>query len=400
MTKLMQTLVAGALLAGSAVIAADNMEAYRHGAWETLVQATRKSDDISLREMDLQIPNSGSAHVRYSMNAANGSLVLILSGTFATADNPYSNDLGRELMNAGYGVVEMDSFVSTRFVTQMRQGAPGNLRHEALLAGQVLQELIRRTGNKVSDISVTGVSYGGAVALQMALLDKAGQLPIKLAHVVSFSAPVSFRETMQRLDDYEDLPYSYDTIVPIVKSAKPNSGVPSGTSTEQLEKVIGRGFRLDLAKAVDTIDRLYASQIHPSPAVALGLENLGDPSAPRMEREVESSAIPFRTLFRYWLAPYWIGKGGIKSESDLLNYGEMSAVLPELGSNVEVVLTRNDPLNAPGATSELEKIQTAAHVTVLPTGGHAGFVRTEQGKSIVNRIFSKTVAVATVERKE
>ena len=184
------------------------------------------------------------------------------------------------------------------------------------------------------------------------------QLPVKLNHVVAFSVPVSFRETMQRLDQFENLPYSYDTIVPIVKSAKPNSRVPSDTSTEMLEKVIGRGFRLDLGEAVNNIDQLYSSRIHPSPAAELGFENLGNAHAPRMEREIDSGAVNFGALFHYWIARYWQSRGEVKSEDELLNYGELALLLPQLGNNVEVVLAASDPLNAPGATSELEKIQT------------------------------------------
>jgi len=388
------------LLLGAQVVASDDLDAYRRGAWETLVQATRKSDNLSLHEMDVKIPSGGSTHVHYQGNNANSSLVLLLSGTFGKADNPYSSDLARQLLNSGNNVIEMDSFFSTRFLTEIHQGAPGNLRNEAMLAGEVLSEFIRRTGSNVPEISVVGVSYGGAVAMQMALLDKAGQLPVKLAHVVSFSAPVSFRETMKRLDDYENLPYSYDTILPIVKAAKPGSRVPSDTSAEQLEKVIGRGFRLDLGQAVDTIDRLYASRIHPSPAAELSFESLGKANAGRMEREVEAGAVSFQALFHFWVARYWLGKGAVKSEDELLSYGELGEVLPQLGDNVEVILAKNDPLNAPGAATELEKIKTDAHLTLLPSGGHAAFVRTEPGRTVISRIFSSSVAVANAKRKE
>jgi pimeloyl-ACP methyl ester carboxylesterase len=396
-TKLIAVLAL--LLLGTQGLAWEDSESYRRGAWETLVQATKKSESAGLREMDVKISSGGSTHVQYQMSPGSTGLVLILSGTFAKADNPYSNDLGRTLLNAGYSIAQMDSFFSNRFITETHHGAPGNLRREAAIAGEVVQELIRRTGNKISEVSVVGVSYGGAVALQMSLLDKAGKLPFKLAHVVAFSVPVSFRETMQRLDEYEDLPYSYDTIVPIVKSAKPGSRVPSDASAEQLEKVIGRGFRLDLSPAVEMIDRMYASRILPSPSAELGFEALGKANSSRMDREVEAGAVSFRALFHYWIARYWQSRGEVKSEDELLNLGEMSVVLPELGDNVEVAIARNDPLNAPGAAAEIEKIQTSAHISILPSGGHAAFVRTEQGKAIIDRIFAKSVAIMTTKSK-
>ena len=362
------------------------------GAWETVVQGLRKSSGVGMNDMDVQLPGGGGAHVRYSLKNSNAPLVLVLSGTFGRADNPYSDDLARELIDKGCNVVTMDSFFCLRYMTQTRHGAPGNLRNEAMVAGNVLQEMLRRA-DKPSEISVVGVSYGGGVALQMALLDQAGKLPVKLSHVVAFSVPLSFREAMQRLDDFEDLPYSYDTIVPIVKAVKPGGGIPAAVNVEQLEKVLGRGFKLDLSPAVDVIDRLYAGQIVPSPGKAMGLESLSHSGAGRMEREVEASSVTFRQLYHYWLAPYWVGKGAVKSEDELADFGEVALLLPNLGKNVEIIFARNDPLNDPATVSAVEKIQTAAHVTVLNSGGHAGFVRTEQGRNIVRRLFSESVAV-------
>src|SRR5207248_7387377 len=125
MKSIKQIHVLAMLLLGSQAVASDDLDAYRRGAWETLVQATRKSDNLSLREMDVKIPSGGSTHVHYQMNNANSSLVLLLSGTFGKADNPYSNDLARQLLNSGNNVIEMDSFFSTRFITEIHQGAPG-----------------------------------------------------------------------------------------------------------------------------------------------------------------------------------------------------------------------------------------------------------------------------------
>lgn len=391
MTRLLMTLIAVLTLLGN-VSASEVSANYRAGAWDTVVQAMRKSDGVSLSDMDASLAGGGSAHVRYSMKNSNGPLVLILSGTFGRADNPYSDDLARELTGLNCNVITMDSFFSTRYITQTRQGAPGNLRREALVAANVIQEVLKRTGAKTTDISVVGVSYGGGVALQMAALEKEGKLPVKLQHVVAFSVPVSFRDAMARLDQFEDLPYSYDTIVPIVKSAKPGSSAPSGVKVAELEKVLGRGFRLDLSPAVDLVDRMYSGQIHPSPAKVLNLESLSNNHADKMDREVEAGGINFQALFSYWIAPYWIGKGDVRSEDELANLGEVALLLPNLDKKVELVLARNDPLNAPGTVEQLEKIQTSAHLTVLPDGGHAAYVRMDQGRSILHRIFSQTVA--------
>jgi pimeloyl-ACP methyl ester carboxylesterase len=370
--------------------ASDNSDPRRMGAWETVTQAVRKSNSPSLAEMTVQIPNGGSVRVRYSHLSARSSVVLVMCGTFSKAENPFADDLSRDLMDAGHNVLIIDSFFSTRFVQQSRIGAPGNLRQEALLAGQLLQEFNKKTGNKASEFSVVGVSYGGAVAMQMALLEKENKLPVKLSHVLALSVPASFREAMRLLDEYEDLPYSYDKIVPIVKSAKP--GASPVASTPELQKVIGRGFRLDLPNTVLLVDRLYGGQIIPAPAKSLGLENLGNPRAENMDREVEAAAVGFRPFFDAWLAQYWINKHEVASADELLDFGEMSKVLPQLDGKVEYIFARNDPLNIDGAAAELEQTKTAAKVTILPNGGHAGFVRTAQMQQIISRIFAQSVA--------
>jgi pimeloyl-ACP methyl ester carboxylesterase len=301
-------------------------------------------------------------------------------------------------MQAGCNVVTIDSFFSTRFVSQSRIGAPGNLRREALLAGQLLHEFSNKTGNKASDYSVVGVSYGGAVALQMSLLEKEGKLPVKLNHVVALSVPASFREAMRLLDQYEDLPYSYDKIIPIVNHAKPDSA--PGASTAELEKVIGRGFRLDLPNTVMMVDRMYGNQITPAPARSLGFEHLGNPHSENMDKEVEAAAVGFRPFFQTWIAQYWINKREVESADDLLDYGEMSKVLPNLDENVEYIFARNDPLNVDGAADEVLKLKTGAKVTALASGGHAGFVRTPTMGQIINRIFAQSVASGGFSRPE
>ena len=391
-TKTLAIALASVVLLNSVAMANEQSDAHRIGCWETLVQAVRKTSSPDLRDMDVQLPGAGAVHVRYNMAEGRSGVVLIMCGTFAKAENPYSDDLARGLIHAGFNVVTMDSFMSTRFVGQARIGAPGNLRHEALVAGQLLEEFTKRTNSTASELSVVGVSYGGGVALQMAQLEKENKLPVKLARVLALSVPVSFREAMRTLDEYENLPYSYDKIVPIVNSAKPDTSAPSKTRTEELEKVLGRGFRLDLSNTVNLVDRMYAGQINPNPGKVLGLESLGNPRAQKMEREVEAGAISFQPFFECWVAPYWVGKKELASPDELLDPGEMSRVLPGLGANVELVIASNDPLNRAGAAEELQQIKTEAKVTILPTGGHAGFVRTAAMQSILNRVFGPSMA--------
>jgi predicted alpha/beta-fold hydrolase len=361
------------------------------GLWETITSGLKKSDRAKVKEMKLSL--SGAKEpltVSYSMQSKRKPLVVIVNGTFSKAQNLYADELEQVFIRSGCHVMTFDSFFSRRFLMQTQLAAPGNLKAEAELSGRIIAAFLKQPGirDDVSEIAVVGLSYGGGVALQMALLDQEKRLPFSLARVQAYSVPASFRDAIHILDDFEAQPYSYDTILPIVmKAYKSNEPLPQDTTPEMLQKCIGRGFRLDLPETVEAVDRLYCGPIKQARPYVLKTNYLGDPQAETMEREGEAQAVSFTELFEHWLAPYWQGTAHVSGE-DLMDMGDLSKILPRLDEKVQIVIARNDPLNAAGAVEELEKIQTKAHLTVLPGGGHLGFLQSEAVTNIAAGLFS------------
>jgi len=60
---------------------------------------------------------------------------------------------------------------------------------------------------------------------------------------------------------------------------------------------------------------------------------------------------------------------------------------------VQIIVARNDPLNVPGAVEALEKIKTRAVLTVLPAGGHLGFMHSDTIAEIAGRLFPASAIV-------
>ena len=363
------------------------------GLWETITGGLRKSDRAHVKELKLQLAGAKEPlTVACYLQSEPRPLVVIVNGTFSKVQNIYAEELERIYIRAGYNVLTFDSLFSRRFLMQTQLAAPGNLKAEADLAGRIIAAFLKEPSvrDNVTEIGAVGLSYGGGVVLQMSLLNQAHKLPFRLSRVQAYSVPVSFREAIGLLDGYEAQPYQYDTILPIVmKAYKSNQALPKDTNAEMLEKIIGRGFRLDLPDTVECVDRLYSVPILKARSYVLKTNYLGDPKAEKMERDSEAAAVSFKELFESWLVPYWDGTGHI-SATALVEMGELRRMMPLLDEQAQIIIARNDPLNAPGAVDALERIPTKAKLTILPGGGHLGFLHTEQIADIATRIFPAT----------
>ncbi len=376
--------------------------AQMQGLWETITAGLRKVDHPPLMEMKVLLTGAKAPmEIQYFLQPQPRPLVIIVNGTFSKAQNLYAEMLESTYIRAGYNVVTFDSFFSRRFLLETQYGAPGNFKAEAEIAGRIVSMFLKQPGisDKVSDIGVVGLSYGGAVALQMALLDQSKQLPFKLARVQVYSIPVSFQNAFRILDEFEAQPYSYDTIIPIVlKANKRHQAMPDDTTVEMLQKVIGRSFRLDLPETVESVDRIYFNTIKKNRASALETNYLGDGQAAIMDRESEASSVSFRAFFASWLAPYWHGTSRVSAE-DLLAMGELSQLLPQLSDKVQIVIAQNDPLNVPGSIDALSKIKTGAKLILQKSGGHLGFLETDAIAQIAAGMFGATLPVENKKKK-
>ncbi|MCW8131232.1 MAG: alpha/beta fold hydrolase [Planctomycetota bacterium] len=327
------------------------------------------------KEMKLKVPGfKKDLKVRASLRGGKAPLVVILNGTFGRADNNFANLWTAWLEEAGQHVLTFDSVMSKGFVEASRHGVPGNLDFEARLAGKVVEAFLQQSGAraKVSKIGVVGISYGGTLALQMARLDQEGALPFKLDAVRAYSAPVSFAESIRKLDGY----YSFDfTKVELFKTfynLPRELPVTRSFEARKMECALARAFREDLKEAIDFVDGTFDADLKRMGAPRIGLPT-GDSPNLREERISYAEAMNFGHYFGGLVVPYWKSVDARNTAERLLGYGEMADVLAQTGSNVRAILAANDPLNADGSVAGLLKSSAADKVTVLPRGGHMGY---------------------------
>jgi len=329
------------------------------------------------------------------------SLVVILNGTFGKAGDAATNLWMAWLEANGWHVLTFDSTFHYTFTSAAQIGVAGNLEVEAEAAGQVIQAFLERpeVSGKVTRIGVVGMSYGGIQALNLARLSKLGRLPFHLDVVQVYSAPVSMWSAMGILDHgfgfHKGIPQlAWDFC--LLKREWP---VKTQYAPQDMRLALSRVFRLDLQNVVETNDRLFDKDLAAGGCPRLDIPK-EDPAAGigSGERVGYAAAVNFQTYFKRVVVPYWVAKGRARNAEDILRLGELSVLLRETGGNVRVILAANDPLNEEGAVERLRADVGGAKLTVLPRGGHLGFVNAEWTRTSLRGLFGVGSAVDVAKR--
>jgi hypothetical protein len=332
-------------------------------------------------------------------------LVVILNGTFGKADDATTNLWMAWLEANGWHVLTFDSTFHYSFTSAARIGVTGNLEVEAEAAGQVIQTFLERpeVSGKVTRIGGVGMSYGGTQALNLARLSKLGRLPFRLDAVQAYSAPVSMWAAMGILDRGFGFQKGIPELAWDFLLLKREWPVKTQYAPQDMRLALSRVFRMDLQDVVESNDRIFDKELAAAGSPRLDIPK-EDPAAGigAGERVGYAAAVNFQTYFEKVVAPYWIARGRATSAEDILRYGEMNVLLKECGDNVRVILAANDPLNEDGAVARLQAEVPSAKLTVLPRGGHLGFVNAEWTRTSLRGLFSapKPVDVAAGSRVE
>jgi len=133
---------------------------------------------------------------------------------------------------------------------------------------------------------------------------------------------------------------------------------------------------MDLTYVVNTNDALYKMRLLPK----AGLFD-------DQYRKDVAQTWSFERFVREMAYPYWKKKGLVHSLDELWSYGDLAHLLKGNPANVHVVLAADDPLNDPAQLVELRKHVKPDRLTVLPRGGHMGYVGTKWAKARVQRLF-------------
>jgi pimeloyl-ACP methyl ester carboxylesterase len=85
--------------------------------------------------------------------------------------------------------------------------------------------------------------------------------------------------------------------------------------------------------------------------------------------------------------PYWQKQGTVNRIEDLWNMGSTEAQLAYGTGRVHVVVTEDDPLNTAEDIQNLKRRFGSSTLTVLPHGGHLGYIGSNWAKDRLRKIF-------------
>ena len=304
-------------------------------------------------------------------------LVVIFLGLASKSKDPLARLWESQLYESGCHVMTFDSIFRSSFNKSSNHGVAGNLEMEAISAANVINSFEQHSllEGKVTKLGLLGASYGGILALNFARLAKANKITLKPDRVLVFSPPVSMHVSATLLDKMYDEDRAKFGILDLwkMKGHEPVGPEKAIPFTDSLMRAgIGYVFHDDLVDAINTSKDVYKYELPDLPSDGNG----GDKHRYAFSRFIEQVVFP-----------YWQDKKRVGSIEDLWSFGDLGKLLPQTGDNVHVVLTADDPLNDPILLKYVQRDAPAGRLTVLPRGGHLGYLGTEWAKQRVLAMF-------------
>ena len=305
--------------------------------------------------------------VQAAWQAGPAPLVVILPGIFSKVKSPINQIWRAQLYAAGNHVLYFDSPFLPAFNERAHQGVAGNIEKEALQVAAMLGAFLRQPDvrAKVTKLGVVGGSYGGNLALSLAKLCKEGKCAFTPDVFLVFSPLVKLQTTLSILDRYysEDrFLYDLSKLSADLQDPKPlPRGAPIPFPASEMRAGIGAYFRMDLKDVALYTDAVYRLKVLP-------------PEEEVDYRKASAEALSFSSFMEKMSFPYWKKRGAVSSLDQLSAFGDLTMLLPACPPTVKVVIAVDDPLNDPTEFEALKGIAPPGMLTVLPRGGHMGFI--------------------------
>lgn len=375
----------------------DGLPKFRHpytdGLYST-VTAMNTFPDLTVekqKKVKLKVPGFRKEVIVYStMQNHKAPLVVVLLGLDGKVDGPYGGLFPYWYNEYNYHVLTFDSSFTPAYPEVNGQGVVGNFDAEADQAAAIIDAFLKTDDAKrnVDGVGVIGMSFGASQAMLLAAKAKEGKLPFTLKGCLAISPPVKWHTSAQILDRFFAEDRWDTTMIDLAKKFAPHVPVAEGQkipfSATEMRAAVGFVFRDGLAKVVERNDRYYKLKILPSEESG---ENRGSHAeVTGLERYIEQFTFP-----------YWQKKGTVKSVDDLWAMGDLVTLLPRLPDYAEVVVAANDPFNSPDDLKAAQAADKTKRLTVLPNGGHLGYIASDWILVKSLRLFSKNVARPEVE---
>lgn len=348
-------------------------------AFSTFEEPKIKNDD----ELKLKIDGfKKDVRARVMWQDKPAPMVVLLLGLATRSKAPLARYWQQTMYDAGCHVLTFDSVFLPAFSTRSMHGVAGNVRAEALVVGKIVEAVMKdkKAKGKVTQVGLVGGSYGGILALNYAQLAAAGEISVRPDRVLAISPPVSMKAAAQILDEFHRehrWNYTLAELGSDLLDHKPvAAGQPIPFTEGEMKAGIAAAFRIDLRDVVESNDRNYKLKQLPGAGQWDNQYRLDTANTWTFER--------FITDMSY---PYWRGQDAKISLDEFWANGECSNLLRNVPPGVRVVLAADDPLDRPSDVTRLQSETSADTLTVLPRGGHMGFVGTKWCKAVMQRLF-------------
>jgi predicted alpha/beta-fold hydrolase len=298
-------------------------------------------------------------------------LVIIFLGLATKSKDPLARLWQAQLFEAGNSVMCFDSVFRASFNQRSCHGVAGNLEAESCVAAKVIGAFLEHpeVKDKPTRIGLVGASYGGMLALNFAKLAKEGRIRIAPERVLVFSPPISMKNSAVILDKFYDEDRQKTGIFDLLemsghKPVGPGKKIPFTES--QMRAGIGYVFHDDLDDAIKCSKDVYKFELP--------------------KKDGEKNRRCFTRFIEQVVYPYW-KEHGVKSLDELWESGNLAKLLNACGSNVHAIVAVDDPLNDPLLLKYMKRDVPAEKLTVLPRGGHLGFIGCSWARDRVLKLF-------------
>ena len=347
---------------------------YRDGLYSTIVTMIQLGgpEPKKQKEFKLQIPKAkAKVLVKAIIQDQPAPLVVVLVGVDGKAADPLGLYWPYVLDKyAKYNVLWFDSTFRPGYADTTRFGVTGNFPAEAEQASQLIAEFLKLPDvkGKITQIGVLGYSMGGTQAMLMGQMAADKKLPFELAGAVAFSPPVSLKRTAELLDEFYNKDRWKYTMADMAKTFMTHTPIAPGGKIpfepDFMRAAIGFLVRDEFTQIVERNDSIFRLKLIPDE----------DADGAAVNRVSMAEAWGFVRFMEKMSFPYWKQKGAVKTVDDLWDGCTLSHILKNNPPNTHAVIAADDPLNSPEDLDALQKSVDPKILTVLPNGGHLGFM--------------------------
>lgn len=290
-------------------------------------------------------------------------LVVVLLGISGEAKSDFSKLWPSWYADAGYNVLTFDSSFRPEFIELggSKVGVAGNIWAESAMARDIIQAFLDRFGERMAPtkIGIVGMSYGGTEALILGQMAAEGKVSFKIDGIQAYSPPADLRQSARIIDGYYNRHRFDFTLIEMKKEVEKHHQACGELPDDLMRAALATSFETALSDAVLATDHRFGLSLFSK-----------DPEL----RKDESMQWGFER-YAYDLAlPWWRQRLGSDQIDDLVVASNLENLLKHQPSWSQAIIAADDPLNDPVDTQVLRAHMDETPLTILPNGGHLGYI--------------------------